>query len=51
MSLPATVDSKGMPIGIQLVAKHFDEETIIRAAYTFEQEVKFREKHKPEFKK
>ena len=51
MSLPATVDSKGMPIGIQLVAKHFDEETIIRAAYTFAQEVKFREKHKPEFKK
>ena len=51
MSLPAALDSKGMPIGIQLIAKHFDEETIFRAAYTFEQEVKFREKHKPEFKK
>lgn len=51
MSLPAAVDSKGMPIGIQLIAKHFDEETIFRAAYTFEQEVKFREHHKPEFKK
>lgn len=51
MSLPATVDSKGMPIGIQLIAKHFDEETIFRAAYTFEQEVKFRENYKPEFKK
>ncbi len=51
MSLPAAVDSNGMPIGIQLIAKHFDEETIFRAAYTFEQEVKFREKHKPEFKK
>ena len=50
MSLPATVDSKGMPIGIQLVAKHFDEETIIRAAYTFEQAIKFRENYKPEFK-
>ena len=51
MSLPAAVDSKGMPIGIQLIAKHFDEETIFRAAYTFEQEVKFRENYKPEFKK
>lgn len=51
MSLPAAVDSNGMPIGIQLIAKHFDEETIFRAAYTFEQEVKFREKYKPEFKK
>ena len=51
MSLPAAVDSQGMPIGIQLVGKHFDEETIFRAAYTFEQEVKFREKYKPEFRK
>lgn len=51
MSLPAAVDSNGMPIGIQLIAKHFDEETIFKAAYTFEQEVKFREKYKPEFKK
>ena len=34
-----------------LLIKHFDEETIFRAAYTLEQEVKFREKYKPEFKK
>ena len=51
MSLPVTVNSEGMPIGIQLIGKHFDEETIFRAAYSFEQEVKFREKYKPEFKK
>ncbi len=50
MSIPATVNSEGMPIGIQLVAKHFDEETIFRAAYTFEQKVKFREKYQPKFK-
>lgn len=50
ISIPATVDKDGLPIGIQLVGKHFDEETILRAAYTFEQEVKFREKYKPEFK-
>ena len=51
MSIPCGVDNKGMPIGMQLIGKHFDEETIIRAAYAYEQETKFREKYKPEFKK
>ena len=50
ISIPCGVDSKGMPIGMQLIGKHFDEETIIRAAYTYEQETKFRENYKPEFK-
>ena len=51
ISIPAKVDSTGMPIGIQLIGKHFDEETLFKAAYTFEQEVGFRDKFKPEFKK
>lgn len=51
MSIPVSVDKQGLPIGIQLVAKHFDEETIFRAGYTLEQKLKFREKYKPEFKK
>lgn len=51
MSLPVSLDKQGMPIGVQLIGKHFDEETIFRAAYTLEREVKFREKYKPEFKK
>ncbi len=51
MSIPYSVDKNGMPIGIQLVAKHFEEEKIFRAAYTMEQNIKFREKYKPEFKK
>ena len=50
ISLPCGVDSKGMPIGMQLIGKHFDEETIIRAAYTYEKATKFRENYKPEFK-
>ena len=50
ISVPCGVDSKGMPIGMQLIGKHFDEGTIIRAAYTYEQETKFRENYKPEFK-
>ena len=51
MSIPCGLDSNGLPIGMQLIGKHFDEETLIRAAYTYEQETKFREKYKPEFKK
>ena len=37
MSIPCGVDSEGLPIGMQLIGKHFDEETILRAAYTYEQ--------------
>ena len=51
ISIPCGVDKDGMPIGMQLIGKHFNEETIIKAAYTYEQETKFREKYKPEFKK
>jgi len=50
ISIPCGVDSKGMPIGLQLIGKPFGEETLIQAAYTYEQETKFREKYKPEFK-
>jgi len=49
ISIPCGVNSEGMPIGMQLIGKQFDEETIIRAAYTYEQETKFRENYKPEF--
>lgn len=37
ISIPCGKDSSGMPIGMQLIAKHFNEETLYRAAYTFEQ--------------
>ena len=51
ISVPCGVDKAGMPIGMQLIGKHFDEETLIRAAYTYEQNTKFRENYKPTFKK
>ena len=51
ISIPCGVNSEGMPIGMQLIGNRFDEETILNAAYTFEQKEKFREKYKPEFKK
>jgi amidase len=31
----------GLPIGLQLVARHFDEKTLLRAAYAVEQSVKY----------
>ena len=50
ISIPCGVDSNNMPIGMQLIGNKFQEETILNAAYTFEQKFKFREKYKPEFK-
>ena len=37
ISLPCGKDSKGLPIGLQLIGKHFGEKELIRAAYSFEQ--------------
>ena len=51
ISIPCGVDSKGMPIGMQLIGNKYSEETILNAAYTYEQAVKFREKYKPTFQK
>ena len=50
ISIPCGVDSQGMPVGMQLIGNKFCEETILNAAYTFEQKIKFRENYKPEFK-
>ena len=50
MSIPCQLDSKGLPIGFQLVANQFQEEKIIKAAYTFEKNVGFKENNKPSFK-
>ena len=51
ISLPCGVDKEGMPIGMQLIGNRFEEEKILNVAYKFEQEIKFRENHKPSFKK
>ena len=50
ISIPCGVDKQGMPIGMQLIGNKFQEETILNAAYTFEQATKFRDSYKPEFK-
>lgn len=37
ISLPCGRDNKGLPVGMQLIGKHFGEQDIIRSAYSFEQ--------------
>lgn len=37
ISLPCGMDSKGLPIGLQLIADSFQEKKLIQAAYTYEQ--------------
>lgn len=37
ITVPCGVDSKGLPIGMQLIGDCFKEKNIIRAAYTYEQ--------------
>lgn len=51
ISIPCGVDSKGLPIGMQIIGNKFEEEKILNVAYAYEQKTKFRENFKPEFKK
>ena len=51
ISIPCGLDKMGMPIGLQIIGKQFSEETLLRTAYAYEQKAKFRDMHKPEFKK
>nr|WP_302328579.1 Asp-tRNA(Asn)/Glu-tRNA(Gln) amidotransferase subunit GatA [Salirhabdus salicampi] len=37
MSIPCGFSSEGLPIGLQLIGKHFDESTVFRAAHAYEQ--------------
>ena len=50
ISIPCGVNSDGMPVGMQLIGNRFCEETILNAAYTYEQATNFRQNYKPEFK-
>jgi len=41
ISIPCGFDNDGLPIGLQLLGNHFDEEKLIQVAYTFEQNTDF----------
>lgn len=51
ISIPVGVDKENMPIGMQLIGNRFKEETILNAAYAMEQNIKFRDNYKPDFRK
>jgi len=38
ISMPCGFTSNNLPIGLQLIGRHFDEEAILKAAYAYEQE-------------
>ena len=44
LSVPAGFSTAGLPIGIQLMGKHFDEATLYRVGYALEQELKLYER-------
>nr|WP_239587957.1 Asp-tRNA(Asn)/Glu-tRNA(Gln) amidotransferase subunit GatA [Gracilibacillus alcaliphilus] len=44
ISIPCGFSSAGLPIGLQIIGKHFDEAMIYRTAYAFEQATDFHTK-------
>jgi len=37
MSMPCGLTESGLPVGLQILGKPFDEETVLRVGYTYEQ--------------
>src|SRR5713226_985411 len=44
LSLPCGFDSEGLPIGLQMIGKHFDETTLLRLAFAYEQSTDWHKK-------
>jgi aspartyl-tRNA(Asn)/glutamyl-tRNA(Gln) amidotransferase subunit A len=41
ISLPGGLDETGLPLGLQLIGKSFDEQTVLNAAYALEEKIGF----------
>ena len=41
ISIPAGLDSKGYPLGLQIIGKAFDEQNILNIAYSMEEKINF----------
>ena len=39
ISVPCGLDERGLPVGLQVMGRHLDESTVLRAAYAFEQDL------------
>ena len=44
ISIPAGVDNNGYPLGLQIIGKPFDEQTILNIAYSMEEKINFKNK-------
>ncbi|MDA9643849.1 Asp-tRNA(Asn)/Glu-tRNA(Gln) amidotransferase subunit GatA [Candidatus Pelagibacter sp.] len=44
ISIPAGVDVKGYPLGLQIIGKAFDEQSILNIAYAMEEKIHFKNK-------
>jgi len=44
ISIPAGIDSKGYPLGLQIIGKAFEEQNILNIAYSIENEINFKNK-------
>ena len=44
ISIPAGVDAKGYPLGLQIIGKAFDEQNILDIAYAMEEKIEFKNK-------
>ncbi|MDA9084691.1 Asp-tRNA(Asn)/Glu-tRNA(Gln) amidotransferase subunit GatA [Candidatus Pelagibacter sp.] len=42
ISIPAGVDAKGYPLGLQIIGKAFDEQSILNIAYAMEEKIQFK---------
>ncbi|MFQ5904326.1 MAG: amidase family protein, partial [Candidatus Binatia bacterium] len=47
ISLPCGFDSEGLPIGMQIIGKYFDESTILRIGYAYEQATDWHKRKPP----
>ncbi len=44
ISIPCGFDKEGLPVGVQILGRHFDEESLIRTAYAYEQQTDWHKK-------
>ncbi len=42
ISIPAGIDKNGYPLGLQIIGKPFDEQTILNIAYSMEEKINFK---------
>jgi aspartyl-tRNA(Asn)/glutamyl-tRNA(Gln) amidotransferase subunit A len=47
ISVPCGFNSAGLPIGLQIIGKPFDEETVLRVAHAFEQHTDYHRRKPP----